>query len=175
MVRVELQLERVRKDLFDAAAAAKTADEARLQAQSRETTAREELEEALGTLQEACNKVAMLESSKDELTRLLNESSSSAEDVATIKELKEKIRDLEKEINVLVQDKNDAVKAVEAAKESYDADIAKRQIKIETLVKDNKVYAEQMQSMLDEKESVVVLDKYLVDLLLLKLEMLLLL
>ena len=156
VVRVELQLERVRKDLFDAAAAAKTADEARLQAQSRETTAREELEEALGTLQEACNKVAVLESSKDELTRLLNESSPSAEDAATIKVLKGKISELEKEINVLVQDKNDAVKAVEAAKESYDADIAKHQIKIETLVKDNEVNAELVQSMLDEKESVVV-------------------
>ena len=156
---MELQLERVRKDLFDAAAAAKTAEEARIEAQSRETSVREELDEALAALEEVTMKVATLESSKDELTKLVEEKSTSDEDATNIEKLNEKINELEKEANVLMEERDDAIKTVQVAKESYESIIDERQSEIETLTKDVDVHAEQMllaQSMLDEKESLVV-------------------
>eukprot|EP00804_Cyclotella_cryptica_P016258 CCRYP_005737-RI/>CCRYP_005737-RI protein AED:0.08 eAED:0.08 QI:355/0.88/0.9/1/0.66/0.5/10/517/1306 len=159
VVRVELQLERVRKDLFEAAAAAKTAEEARVEAQSKEAAVREELDEALGALDEVTTRVAMLESNEAELRKLLEEKSSSDEDKKTTEDRKTRLHELEEEVVLLKEEKDKALRAVDLARESYESVIAERQNEIETLNKDVEVHAEQMllaQSMLDEKESLVV-------------------
>ena len=158
VVRVELQLERVRKDLFEAAAAAKIAEEARVEAQSKEAAVREELEEALGALEEVSTRVAMLESNEAEMKRQVEEKSPSEQDVKAFEEQKTKLHEMENEVSRLKEEKDEAVRAVDAAKVSYESIIAERQREIETLNKDVEVHDEQIilaQSMLDEKESLV--------------------
>jgi len=117
------------------------------------------LKEALAALEEATARVATLESKKDELVKLVEDKSSSEEDAALIQKLNERVDEFEKEVLLLVNERDDAVKAVESAQKSYEIAMAERQSEIDSLVKDVEVHAEQMllaQSMLDEKESLVV-------------------
>lgn len=56
---MEQQLEKVRKDLLDAATTAEKAEEARVEAEARESDVRKELEETLGCLEEVTTKVGL--------------------------------------------------------------------------------------------------------------------
>ena len=57
---MEHQLEKVRKDLLDAATAAKSAEEARVEAEDRESNLRSELDEAMGALEEVSTRVSYI-------------------------------------------------------------------------------------------------------------------
>ena len=60
IIHMEQQLERVRNDLLDAATAAKSAEEARIEAEDREFNLRKNLEEALDALEEVSTKVSAI-------------------------------------------------------------------------------------------------------------------
>lgn len=134
---------------MEAAAAAKTAEDARISAHN-------ELEEALGALEEVTTKVAILESQETELKKQVESKTISEDKAQMLEEQKTKLCELEKEVATLREEKDKALQAVESAKESYEFAMAGRLAEIERLNTDVEVHAEQFllaQTMLDEKES----------------------
>ena len=77
---MELQLEKVRNDLLEAASAAKTAEEARVEAVERENRARSRVEETSNLLADEKAKVATLESREEELKAEIEAKTMSAEE-----------------------------------------------------------------------------------------------
>ncbi len=155
-MRVELQLESVRKDLVQAASAAESAEEARVQAEEKEASTRRELEEALGCLEEVTTKIAVLESEKDELQEELSSRKVTEQDEQELEEQKSRLAKLEKEDQTLKQEKDMALDAVVEAKQSHAEALADREQQIESLNNDVEVHREQMelaQAMLEEREN----------------------
>ncbi|KAL9184958.1 hypothetical protein ACHAXT_002735 [Thalassiosira profunda] len=156
IVHTEQQLEKVRNDLLDAANAAKTAEEARVDAEGRESSMREELDETMRALEEVTAKVAILESQETELRQQLESAQCNEDDEEVRENQKARLAELEKEVESLRQEKEDALVAVNDAQAAYADSLADREAQIETLNKDVDVHREQMelaQTMLEEKET----------------------
>lgn len=157
IVRVELQLDKVRNDLLEAASAAKTAEEARVEAVERESKARSQLEETSNLLDDAMVKVATLESREDELRLEIEAKTLSAEEEHQLAIQKAKLQELEEEVVKLRQENEEALQAADATKVAHEYAIIDRETQIDTLNRDIKVHQEQMQlaqSMLEEKENI---------------------
>jgi len=157
IVRVELQLEKVRNDLLEAASAAKTAEEARVEAVERENDARSQLENTTELLVIEKGKVATLESREDELKSEIEAKTLSAEEEVHLAEQKAKLEELEREVAKLREENEEAMEEANAAKRTHESAIMERETQIDTLNKDIQVHHEQMelaQSMLEEKENI---------------------
>jgi len=154
---VELQLEKVRNDLLDAASAAKNAEEARVEAVERENKARSKLEETSNLLADAKVRVSTLESREDELMSEIEAKALSAEDDHQLAMQKAKLQELEEEVIQVRRENEEARQAANATKVAHESAIIDRDTRIDTLNKDIKVHQEQMrlaQSMLEEKENI---------------------
>ncbi|KAL7496542.1 hypothetical protein ACHAWT_005007 [Skeletonema menzelii] len=157
IVRVELQLEKVRNDLLEAASAAKTAEEARVEAVERENRARSKLEETTNLLADEKAKVTVLESREEELKAEIEAKTMSAEEEQQLAKQKAKLQELEEEVANLREENEQAVHAADTTKVAHESAITERENEIDTLKQDIKVHQEQMQlaqNMLEEKENV---------------------
>ncbi|KAK1734363.1 hypothetical protein QTG54_014870 [Skeletonema marinoi] len=157
IVRVELQLEKVRNDLLEAASAAKTAEEARVEAVERENRARSKLEETSNLLADEKTRVATLERREDELKSEIEAKTMSAEEERQLAMQKAKLQELEEEVAKLREENKDALQTADAKRAAHESAITDRETQIDTLKQDIKVHQEQMQlaqNMLEEKENI---------------------
>ncbi len=157
IVRVELQLEKVRNDLLEAASAAKTAEEARVEAVERENRVRSKLDETSNLLANEKANVATLESREEELKSEIEAKTMSAEEELQLALQKAKLRELEEEAAKLREENKEALQVADATKVAHESAISDRETQIDTLKQDIKVHQEQMQlaqNMLEEKENI---------------------
>ncbi|KAL7553561.1 hypothetical protein ACHAWF_016859 [Thalassiosira exigua] len=155
IIRVEQQLEKVRNDLLDAATAARSAEEARVDAEARESDLRTELDETLGALEEVTTKAAIIESREVELTAQLENFQKCKGDEGKLEEMEEGLAELEREVGLLREEREAALDALNDAQAAYADAISDREAQIDSLNKDVEVHREQMelaQAMLEEKE-----------------------
>lgn len=153
---MEVQLERVRRDLLDAATTARTAEEARVEAEGREAQIRSGLETALIQMEEANSKVNILVGQESELKKELESAKVSKDALAEIEVQRAQVTEVQKEVKVLREEKEAALVALAEARATYDGKVTILEAEIDSLNKDVDVHREQMelaQIMLDEKES----------------------
>jgi len=154
--RLEAQLEKVRRELLDAAAAARTAEEARVEAEDREAIIRSELDTALRQMEEVTSKVVILERQESELKKELESAKESEDARAKIEEQRALLAEVQNEVEMLREEKEAALIALSDAHATHDGRIAILEAEIDSLNKDVDVHREQMelaQSMLEEKET----------------------
>ena len=155
VVRVENQLEKVRIDLLGAANAARTAEEARVEAEERESKIHFELEGTLSAMEETTYRVAVLESRETELRDQLAKAKVMEGEVERFEEQRSRLAELEREAEALREEKEVVLVAMNDDRKSYLGGIADREAQIESLNQDVDVHREQMelaQTMLEEKE-----------------------
>ena len=113
------------------------------------------LDDALGSLDDTAMNVALLQSQKEDLERQLESTKTNQVDDALMEEQRMKLAEMEEEIEILNDEKDNALRAVSSAQVEYAQSIADRQSQVDTLNKDVEVHREQMelaQTMLEEKE-----------------------
>ena len=150
-------MEKVRNDLLEAASAAKTAEEARVEAVERENRARSKLEETSNLLADEKTRVATLERREDELKSEIEAKTMSAEEERQLAMQKAKLQELEEEVAKLREENKDALQTADAKRAAHESAITDRETQIDTLKQDIKVHQEQMQlaqNMLEEKENI---------------------
>jgi chromosome segregation ATPase len=163
IIRVEKQLEKVRNDLLDSANAARTAEEARVEAVERESKIHAELEETLAFVEETTHKVALLESREAELINQLARTRLMEKEIENVENQTRMLTKLEKEMEALSIERDDAIIEMNLAQKSYLEGIADRDAQIDTLNQDVDVHREQMelaQTMLVEKETIALELRY---------------
>lgn len=151
-------MEKVRNELLEAASAAKTAEDARVESEKLATETRIELEKTVATLDDATAKMASLQSQEADLKRQLDEAKSKAVDDPDEEDKAARISELQDQINVLQGEKDAAISEVDSAREAYAVALTEKQEEIDTLNRDVEVHREQMelaQTMLEEKEMLV--------------------
>ena len=152
---MELQLEKVRNDLLEAACATEASEAARVEAVESESKVRSQLDETLNMLAVSQVKVAKLESREDELMSEIEAKTLSAEEEHNLATQKAKLHEVEVEVTKLREENQEALEAAAATKSAHVSAIMEREAQIDTLNRDIQVHHEQMvlaQSMLEEKE-----------------------
>ena len=144
VVRVENQLEKVRIDLLGAANAARTAEEARVEAEERESKIHSELEGTLSAMEETTYRVAVLESRETELRDQLAKAKVMEGEVERFEEQRSRLAELEREAEALREEKEVVLVAMNDDRQSYLGGIADREAQIESLNQDVDVHREQM-------------------------------
>ncbi len=108
-------------------------------------------------------KVALLESQEVELKKQLARAKVMEKEIENFEKQKTMLTELEKEMEVLRGEKDDAIVEMNLAQKSYVEDIADRDAQIDTLNQDVDVHREQMelaQTMLVEKETIALELRY---------------
>ena len=141
---------------MDAATAARTAEEARIEAEEREAMTRSELETILREMESATTKIDILSSQESELKKQIETAQENKNALADIGEQRALLVEVQKEVEVLREEKEAALVALADAHAVHDGKVAILEAEIDSLNKDVDVHREQMelaQTMLEEKET----------------------